>query len=56
MSQMLRYQIIPVTPLQQNCTVFWSQETKRGGIVDPGGELSLIRNFVIETNSTLEKI
>ena len=53
---MLRYQIIPVTPLQQNCTVFWSQETKRGGIVDPGGDLSLIRNFLIENNITLEKI
>ncbi|MEC8535690.1 MAG: MBL fold metallo-hydrolase, partial [Pseudomonadota bacterium] len=35
---MLRYQIIPVTPLQQNCTVFWSPETYRGGIVDPGGD------------------
>ncbi len=53
---MLRYQIIPVTPLQQNCTVFWFPETNRGGIVDPGGDLSLIRNFLSENDITLEKI
>ena len=56
MSRMLRYQIIPVTPLQQNCTVFWSPETTRGGIVDPGGDLSLIQNFLSENDITLEKI
>lgn len=53
---MLRYQIIPVTPLQQNCTIFWSPETNRGGIVDPGGDLSLIRNFLSENDITLEMI
>ena len=53
---MLRYQIIPVTPLQQNCTVFWSPKTNRGGIVDPGGDLSLIRNFLSENDITLEMI
>lgn len=53
---MLRYQIIPVTPLQQNCTVFWSPETNHGGIVDPGGDLSLIRNFLSENDITLEVI
>ena len=53
---MLRYQIIPVTPLQQNCTVFWSPETYRGGIVDPGGDLSLIRNFLSENDIKLEMI
>ena len=55
-NHMLRYQIIPVTPLQQNCTVFWSPETNRGGIVDPGGDLSLIRNFLSENDITLEMI
>ena len=53
---MLRYQIIPVTPLQQNCTVFWSPKTNRGGIVDPGGDLSLIRNFLSENDIKLEMI
>ena len=56
MSLIVRYQMIPVTPLQQKWTVFWSPETKRGGIVDPGCELSLIRNFLSENDITLEKI
>ena len=43
---MLRYQIIPVTPFQQNCTVFWNEETKKGGIVDPGGDLALLNKFI----------
>lgn len=53
---MLRYQIIPVTPLQQNCTVFWSPETMKGAVSDPGGDLTLIRDFVDENGIELEKI
>ena len=32
---MVRFQIIPVTPFQQNCTVFWNEETMNGAVVDP---------------------
>ena len=53
---MLRYQIIPVTPFQQNCTVFWNEETKKGGIVDPGGDLSLLDKFIDEQGIEIEKI
>jgi len=53
---MLRYQIIPVTPFQQNCTVFWNEETMKGAIVDPGGDLALLNKFIDENNIEIEKI
>ena len=53
---MLRYQIIPVTPFQQNCTVFWNEETKKGGIVDPGGDLAMLNKFIDEQGIEIEKI
>ena len=34
--------IIPVTPFQQNCTLIWSDETKVGAVVYPGGDLDRI--------------
>ncbi|MBL6761455.1 MAG: MBL fold metallo-hydrolase [PS1 clade bacterium] len=52
----MRYQIIPVTPFQQNCTVFWNEETKKGGIVDPGGDLQLLNKFIDEQGIEIEKI
>ena len=33
-----RVAIIPVTPLQQNCTLLWEEATKRAVVVDPGGD------------------
>ena len=35
---MLQYKIIPVTAFQQNCTLFWCDETMEGAFVDPGGD------------------
>ena len=52
----LTYQIIPVTPYQQNCTLFWNPETKKGAIVDPGGDLDVIRSQIAEHGIELEKI
>ena len=34
----LKYQIIPVTPFMQNCTLLWCDETMQGTLVDAGGE------------------
>jgi glyoxylase-like metal-dependent hydrolase (beta-lactamase superfamily II) len=38
----LRAAIIPVTPFQQNCTLLWSDATRSGVVVDPGGEVDRI--------------
>lgn len=53
---MLKYQIIPVTPYQQNCTLLWCDETLKAAIVDPGGDLHLIKQAVKSTGVSLEKI
>jgi hydroxyacylglutathione hydrolase len=40
---MLRYQTLPVTPFQQNCSIVWCDETMEGAVIDPGGELPRLR-------------
>ena len=39
----LKAAIVPVTPFQQNCTLLWDEATKRGAVVDPGGDLAAHR-------------
>ena len=39
----LRAAIIPVTPLQQNCTLLWCTATHRAAFVDPGGDLPRLK-------------
>ena len=31
----IKYQIIPVTPFEQNCSLLWCDETKQAAVVDP---------------------
>jgi glyoxylase-like metal-dependent hydrolase (beta-lactamase superfamily II) len=38
----MRYAIIPVTPFQQNCTLFWCEKTLKTAIIDPGGDIPVI--------------
>ena len=48
--------IIPVTPLQQNCSLLWCTTSKDAAVVDPGGEVEKILAAVNENNLTLTKI
>ncbi len=52
----LRAAIIPVTPLQQNCTLLWCTETMRGAFVDPGGDLPKLKAAAEQAGVTIEKI
>lgn len=52
----MRAAIIPVTPLQQNCTLIWCTATMKGAFVDPGGDLPKLRAAVAQTGVTIEKI
>lgn len=52
----LRAAIIPVTPMQQNCTLFWCTATMRGALVDPGGDLPRLMDAVAKAGVTLEKL
>ena len=53
---MLQYKIIPVTPFQQNCTLFWCDETMEGAVVDPGGDFALIQSEINRHNIVLTKV
>ena len=48
--------IIPVTPLQQNCTLLWCTQTMRGAFVDPGGDLERLKAIAAERGVTIEKL
>ena len=52
----LRAAILPVTPLQQNCSLIWCTKTMRGAFVDPGGDLPKLRDAVARAGVTIEKI
>jgi glyoxylase-like metal-dependent hydrolase (beta-lactamase superfamily II) len=52
----LKAAIIPVTPLQQNCTLLWCTATMRGAFVDPGGDLPRLEAAAAEAGVTIEKI
>jgi hydroxyacylglutathione hydrolase len=52
----LRAAIIPVTPLQQNCTLIWCTKTMRGTFTDPGGDLAKLRAAASQAGVTIEKI
>ncbi|HLF98584.1 MAG TPA: MBL fold metallo-hydrolase [Methylococcaceae bacterium] len=53
---MLRHVILPVTEFQQNCTLLWCEETRRGAVVDPGGEITRIRREIERQEVAVEKI
>ena len=48
--------IIPVTPLQQNCTLLWCTATMRGAFVDPGGEIDKLIAVSEQHGVTIEKL
>jgi len=52
----LKATIIPVTPLQQNCTLLWCTKTMRGTFTDPGGDLPRLKAAAQQAGVTIEKI
>jgi hydroxyacylglutathione hydrolase len=56
MNPPLRAAIVPVTPLQQNCTLLWCSETMCAAFIDPGGDLPRLKAAASQAGVTLEKI
>lgn len=48
--------VVPVTPLQQNCTIVWCQKTRKAAIIDPGGSVDGLLAAVEQNGLTLEAI
>jgi hydroxyacylglutathione hydrolase len=48
--------IVQVTPLQQNCTVVWRQDTGQAAVIDPGGDVEQVLRVLAERQLTLDRI
>lgn len=52
----LRLAVVPVTPLQQNCSIVFDEATKRAAVIDPGGEVPRLMAAIAELGVTVERI
>lgn len=52
----LQFNIIPVTPFQQNCSLLWCDQTREAAVVDPGGDVERIQEKITELGLTLTRI
>lgn len=52
----LKAVLVPVTPLQQNCTLLWCTATNKAAFVDPGGDLPKLKAAAAQQGVTIEKI
>lgn len=53
----MKYQTIPVTSYQQNCSLVWCEQTNKAALIDPGGEaerlLEIVKKHDLELVSIL---
>ncbi|WP_066713267.1 MBL fold metallo-hydrolase [Sphingomonas adhaesiva] len=52
----LRAAIVPVTPIEQNCTLIWCTATMKAAVIDPGGDLPKIQAAIAQAGVTVEKV
>lgn len=52
----LKAAIVPVTPFQQNCAIVFDDVSKRGVVVDPGGDAERILDAVGKLGVAVERI
>jgi hydroxyacylglutathione hydrolase len=52
----MKVKIIPVTPFEQNCSLIWCEDTMKGAVIDPGGDLQRILEVARESGVEIEKI
>ncbi len=55
-SSTIQLRVIPVTPLQQNCSMLWDSETMEGVFVDPGGDWEKLKQVAEETGVTIKEM
>lgn len=48
--------VIPVTAFQQNCSILWCEDTMKGAVIDPGGEIDNILREAESRDIEIEKI
>ena len=53
---MLKYETIPVTAFQQNCSLIWCDQTHEAAVIDPGGDLDVLLDAVKRLGLKLTQI
>ena len=52
----LKAAIVQVTAFEQNCTLVWGETSKRGVVVDPGGDIPRIQAAIKQAGITVDNI
>ncbi|KXF81980.1 MBL fold metallo-hydrolase [Enterovibrio coralii] len=52
----LKYEIVPVTAFQQNCSIIWCDKTNEAALVDPGGDVSKLVAKINELGVNVTKV
>ncbi|MDR0587479.1 MAG: MBL fold metallo-hydrolase [Burkholderiales bacterium] len=52
----MKTRIIPVTMIVQNCCLMWCDATRKGVVIDPGGDHADILSAIDQENVSVEKI
>lgn len=52
----MKFDIIPVTPYLQNCSLLICEKTHSAAVIDPGGDIASILGVLRERDVKLEKI
>ncbi len=52
----MKIAVVPVTPFSQNCTFVWDEDTRRGVVIDPGGEVDRLEKAVAHYGFTPDAI
>ena len=52
----MEFDILPVTRFQQNCSILWCENTRRAAIIDPGGDIDQLKDFLTWEKLALEVV
>ena len=52
----LNFHVIQVTPFAQNSSVLWCEASRCAAVVDPGGDVELIVDWVMRQHLTVDKL
>lgn len=53
---MLKFQIIPVTAYEQNCSLIWCDQTRSAALIDPGGDVPYLLSAIEKNKLDLKQI
>jgi glyoxylase-like metal-dependent hydrolase (beta-lactamase superfamily II) len=50
----MEFDVLPVTRYEMNCSILWCEKTNRAAVIDPGGDIAEIVNFLELMDLTAE--